>query len=846
MKSIKSFFKNNYIFILCFIVPMLIFIITLGITKYAPIGKNVITIYDGYHQYPGIAAYYSNVLKGTESLLYSFKGGLGTNFYALAVYYLFNPTALLLFLFNNNNLSLYYEIVIILKIGLCGLSVSFLLNYLRSNKTSTFLFSTAYALCAYNLMYFSNYMWIDSLILLPIVILSLHKLIYEKKRLMYLITLSITIISNFYMGYMICIFTLLYFIYKYFQIKKKDRRKGLLTDFILLSLSAGLISAFALLPVTLELFMGKNELYTSGFTKYFIFDFDFINMFYKLSPASSTNADISYGTLNIYCSVFTVINVIMSFFNSSFTKKEKIFNLIFIIYFILSFSFNLLDFSWQLFQKPIWYPVRYAYTFDLLLILIASKNFVHKDTINMSSLLKIIFEFILLILIFLGFLVINKFKFDFDNRTIPLLLSLIIITEYLFTIQSKSKIVNLFIICIVLLELTFNAIFTFKILSTSTTKDYERITINSYNTIQKEISDKDKSFYRMEFSKKHNYNNGYLFDYNGINFFSSIRNNNVIDFLDFYTDTKVIDRCSVTYSFSNPILNNLLGVKYLAGSSNAMYYNVAFHDNSNIYINNDAFSLGYMVNNKILETELEKNEYDKNYEKIVNDMIGYNNLDIINIKNKNLENAEIITTYDTPQYIPIISNENSYINYEAKERGFYVIPNNIYMYVEELKINGVNRELASSLSTFIYLDRNETLNLKIRLYNGEEVGKVSLSFIPYDKYMEFVNYIKANEINIINYNNDSNIEAEVTSTVEKNTLFTTIPYDEGWHIYVDNEEVKYSSSLNNAFITLSLNPGKHNIVFKYEPRGLKIGIYISTSALILSLSYIFIKRKKHI
>ena len=88
--------------------------------------------------------------------------------------------------------------------------------YLRSKKISNklvVLFSVIYALMGYTATYYYNYIWIDSIIMLPLVVYGIDKLIETNKPLVYIITLTITIITNYYIGYMICIFSLIYYIY---------------------------------------------------------------------------------------------------------------------------------------------------------------------------------------------------------------------------------------------------------------------------------------------------------------------------------------------------------------------------------------------------------------------------------------------------------------------------------------------------------------------------------------------------------------------------------------------------------------------------------------------------------
>ena len=92
-------------------------------------------------------------------------------------------------------------------------------------------------------------------------VMKLVKLINERKKVLYIIMLTISILSNFYIGYMECIFCLLYFIYNYINLKKKDTK--IIKDFIISSLLSGFMCMITLIPETLEFCN-----FLVGFSKY--------------------------------------------------------------------------------------------------------------------------------------------------------------------------------------------------------------------------------------------------------------------------------------------------------------------------------------------------------------------------------------------------------------------------------------------------------------------------------------------------------------------------------------------------------------------------------------------------
>ena len=72
-------------------------------------------------------------------------------------------------------------------------------------------FSAAYALSAYTLAFINQFMWMDAVICLPLVIKGIDNIRSKRGGILYIAALSYTIISNFYIGYMVCLFSVVYF-----------------------------------------------------------------------------------------------------------------------------------------------------------------------------------------------------------------------------------------------------------------------------------------------------------------------------------------------------------------------------------------------------------------------------------------------------------------------------------------------------------------------------------------------------------------------------------------------------------------------------------------------------------
>ena len=79
---------------------------------------------------------------------------------------------------------------------------------------------------------------------------------------------------------------------------------------------------------------------------------------------------------------------------------------------------------------------------------------------------------------------------------------------------------------------------------------------------------------------------------------------------------------------------------------------------------------------------------------------------------------------------------------------------------------------------------------------------------------------------------------------EDQSLFLSIPYDEGWHVYENGIEIK-KQKLIQSFIGVELEKGKHDIELIYTPQGYNIGIIISIVSIIFFVGYNILEYRKN-
>ena len=203
--------SNLMIYIWATLIPIAIMLLTTIWLKISPFGSGSYLIIDMIGQYSAFFSYLKTILLGTgNNIFYSFSKSIGGDMYGLFTYYLISPINLILTLFSSKNIPYAVMLIIFTKIGLAGLTSNILFTREKVNDWKSLIFSTSYALIAYNISFCYNVMWLDAVFLLPLIIIGIDKILENKSPLLYVICLSITLMVNYYIGFMICIFSGIY------------------------------------------------------------------------------------------------------------------------------------------------------------------------------------------------------------------------------------------------------------------------------------------------------------------------------------------------------------------------------------------------------------------------------------------------------------------------------------------------------------------------------------------------------------------------------------------------------------------------------------------------------------
>ena len=205
---------SGFNLLLSFLLPFLGIMVLFFINDYAPFSTGKALIYsDEFHQYyPFYLSFRRAIFEG-KGLLWNWDVGMGMDFMGMYSYYLASPLNWLSLLIPDSFALQYFTLMMPLKIGFAGLFFGmFLKGVFKKNDFSIAVFGSFYATCAFVLAYQWNIMWLDSFALLPLVMLGMVLLLREKKFIIYTVALLFAFMSNYYIGYIVCLFTLLAFI----------------------------------------------------------------------------------------------------------------------------------------------------------------------------------------------------------------------------------------------------------------------------------------------------------------------------------------------------------------------------------------------------------------------------------------------------------------------------------------------------------------------------------------------------------------------------------------------------------------------------------------------------------
>ncbi|MBO4927834.1 MAG: YfhO family protein [Clostridiales bacterium] len=345
--------------LLSFFLPMILLLLVAYKFKIYPFSKDCLITDTLRDTYIPVISEWRRKAVNHETLFYTWNAGGGVNFWAWVSSYAMSPFVLLYLLFPAEKIAQATQLIFAIKVCFASLSL-FVLLWKKENVVSpvSVALSVSYSLCSYVLTYSQEPWILDTVILLPLLVLSMYYLIRGTAPWMFAILVALTGITCAKAGSYMLMFVLLMFplliMESYHEGPKPRKLLRVIRDFfIFLFLGIGM-SAFVWLPSAFA--FGKTvyggqmlhvpEDLTMDLKAWDILEracFDPLLVF----PADETQSPA------IYCGIFPIILVFLYGFSPRIRFSEKVYHFSAIVCIYITMSSKIIQFVAQGFHFPV-------------------------------------------------------------------------------------------------------------------------------------------------------------------------------------------------------------------------------------------------------------------------------------------------------------------------------------------------------------------------------------------------------------------------------------------------------------------------------------------------------------
>lgn len=856
MNKLKKFEKNTLITLLAFALPALLMLLIAIVGEFAPFGKVSILVADMQYQFVDYIGYMKSVFFGDNDLLYSFSKTFGGDMSGFASYYLNNPFFLLLLLYPNDALPQGIIIMMILICGFMGLNFHFMLRGIWGNRFASVIFSTCYAMMGFMMAYINCIHYFFSIMLLPLIILGLYKIMTSRKlSILYVVCVAASIVSCYYIGYMILIFTAVFFVCMLFSdaipyIDLKDRLKTAWVVLYSTILGVG-ISAFSLIAVLVSLRGQKS----SGIDLSFVRTFNILEFFSGLY-IGSFRGNISDGLPIIYSGVVPGIFLFLYFANSKVKIREKIFVFIPFCFMILGFWIDALNVAWHGFAHPIGFPYRNSFLFSFLVIFFGYKGFVEiKDGFKKctANIIVVLFVLYSIYLIKIGS---NYVGADQIMHTaISICFTLICVVA----MNEKNRYIVPSLAGFLILslgELLYNGSESVDAYFTDKTSDYSSIEtytdfVDTTGELVSYVKKNDDSFYRMDKLFRRTHNDPMMFSYNGLSHFSSCETEQAKTFmgrLGFRNNDNWAFYGAASTSFSD----SLMGLKYLLSQydETSKPYNRYYRtEDYFIYKNPYALPLGFGMKKKVKNLDMTEEDPFELQNDMASAFTGTKFVIYRPVKHVDVNAYNVII--NDKIFKRIDASDDAYVEYVLNITG----DDFIYMFFSapelqnaRLFINGDDKGPYFNMYDWSVRECGHFKpgdKVSVRLYLDEDEIEIDNAYFYYESADVLKMWYKEAKQSTCHINKltSSHLKAEVNMAQGEDLLVFSIPYEKDWTVTVDGKKVT-PIKVMDALLAVKITSGEHEIDLNYFPIGLKIGLPISIISVLILIGICYVGKRK--
>ncbi|MDO5828991.1 MAG: YfhO family protein, partial [Methanocorpusculum sp.] len=373
---------------LAYILSVGIMFFLFAVKKYAPFGESSLAVMDATYQYLDFFGYLKNVFLGEDSIFYSFHKMLGGGMEGTVAYYLSSPFNLLLFFFDKASLPAFFDLLVALKLGVAAAAFSIFLLGRHEGEARPFTFSDGlwivllalcYSLCQYSIAQSSNIMWLDGVVMLPLMMLGVfYTVTGDRRKYLLSVFTAVSILANWYTAGFNGFFSIVWFVFEFFLSGRKANFRSFLLGtgrYCLFMLFGVMLSAVLFLPAIASMAQGSRGGIDLGLLRDMTFDSPFPALFTSYRPGAIS----SFREPAIYCGIIPVIGLLFTFFTEKISLRKKLTYLGMLVFMVLMFFWNPMRVVFSMFRTVESYWYRSGYIGSFLMVFIASEFLLGKN-----------------------------------------------------------------------------------------------------------------------------------------------------------------------------------------------------------------------------------------------------------------------------------------------------------------------------------------------------------------------------------------------------------------------------------------------------------------------------------
>ena len=794
-----------------------------------PFGQSSLAWCDMKQQLIPLFCDFKDILSGKESLFLNFSNGSGMNFYGVFFFFLASPFSFAVAFTDKADIPLLMNILVLLKLSVAGFTAGFTFKKLNGslNAGIAAALGSAYALGGYGMLFYQNIMWLDIMYLFPLVVLGVDSLVKKNRPLMLTVVLTLTVIMNFYLSFMVYLFVIFFF--GIFAVIYRDYDRKLYVNLGLCGVISLLASAFVWVPCLLQYFSsGRSGSILSNLKNASLF----------------TSTETTFPIL--LCSGVILCGVVFLFRRVSLKDKQTSF--LFCLFLIMSVPLIIepINLMWHT-GSYMAFPARYGFItvfagLCLTAKLLSGWKFAEKPKPNAVF---IYFAVGLICILALIFTLSNQDTLSTYTRTLwgnkaslrgQIFISLLFVLSYfiilLFSerkVLCKKTAAVFLCLCLAFEGFCWSSVF---VLSAK-----DRFSMHNFQNMLELRSEIQKDgFYRVDTSHKlTDANMTGAAGFNSLAHYTSLNNEN---YMEAAKQMGYSGYWMETGNWGGSILSDaLLSVGY-----------TVYNQNGEFVIKENPYYLGLGIKT---EGEISEKLSHKNRLATLGEAFGKmtdTENPVVTYYAYNTENCNLLTQDDV--YVINSVSDETYITYSVDVIGRQTLYFDCYAGFSNSLVEDINQSFEvyvnSSVKSYSYPTQKENGLLKLGGFENESVD-ITIKVLKEVSCSSFgVFGVKEDLVeNVVQNTETLNLTQKggvLSGNAGKGNYFLSIPYSEDLNITLNGEKLEFCKALS-GFVSLEI-PRDGVLKISLTPKGFGLGICVSVLGTVALLFMIFLRKKE--